>query len=150
MSKEAVKLIVKNKKARYEYELLDHYEAGLVLTGTEVKSIRQGKVSLQESYISIEKGEAFIRGMHIAPYEQGNRFNPDPDRKRKLLLHKREIYQLQTKLQQDGLTIVPVELYFKNGRVKLEIALGRGKKLYDKRESIKKREQERALARAGY
>ncbi|MDO5015687.1 MAG: SsrA-binding protein SmpB [Eubacteriales bacterium] len=150
MSKEAVKLIVKNRKAHFEYELLDHYEAGLVLTGTEVKSIRQGKVSLQESYISIERGEAYIRGMHIAPYEQGNRFNPDPDRKRKLLLHKREIYQLRTKVQQDGLTIVPVKLYFKNGKVKLEIALGRGKKLYDKRESIKRREQERALARGGY
>lgn len=150
MAKAGIKIVTKNKKARFEYEILDTYEAGIVLSGTEVKSIRQGKVNLAESFISIEKDEAYIRGMHISPYEQGNRFNLEPDRKRKLLLHKREIIQLKVNSQQDGLTIVPLTLYFKNSRVKLEIAVARGKKLYDKRESIKKRDQEREISRGLY
>lgn len=150
MRKEGIKILVKNRKARFDYHILDTYEAGLVLHGTEVKSIRQGKANISEAYCSIENDEAFIRGMHISPYEQGNRFNVDPDRKRKLLLHKREIIQLKTKINQDGLTLIPLQLYLKEGLVKLELAVAKGKKLYDKRESIKKKEQEREISRNLY
>ena len=150
MSKNGIKIVVKNRKARFEYEILDRYEAGIVLNGSEVKSIRQGKCNLAEAYIAIENDEAFIRGMHISPYEQASSFNLDPDRKRKLLLHKREILQLKARIQQDGLTIVPLSVYFKNSRVKVEIAVAKGKKLYDKRESIKRREQNREISRGLY
>ncbi len=150
MKKEGIKILIKNRKARFDYHILDTYEAGLVLHGTEVKSIRQGKANIGEAYCSIENDEAFIIGMHISPYEQGNRFNVDPDRKRKLLLHKREIIQLKTKINQDGLTLIPLQLYLKEGLVKLELAVAKGKKLYDKRESIKKKEQEREISRNLY
>ena len=145
--KEAVKVLAQNRKARFSYEILESFEAGIVLTGTEVKSARQGRVNLQDAYASVEKGEVFIKGMHISPYDQGNRFNPDPLRKRKLLLHKREIRKLAVSVQQEGLTLIPLRLYLKRGLIKLELAIAKGKKLYDKRESIKKRETERELSR---
>ena len=147
MKKEAVKILAQNRKARFSYEILESFEAGIVLTGTEVKSARQGRVNLQDAYAAVEKGEVFIKGMHISPYDQGNRFNPDPLRKRKLLLHKREIRKLAVSVQQEGLTLIPLRLYLKRGLIKLELSIAKGKKLYDKRESIKKRETERELTR---
>lgn len=147
MKKEAVKILAQNRKARFSYEILESFEAGIVLTGTEVKSARQGRVNLQDAYAAVEKGEVFIKGMHISPYDQGNRFNPDPMRKRKLLLHKREIRKLTVSVQQEGLTLIPLRLYLKRGLIKLELSIAKGKKLYDKRESIKKRETERELTR---
>ncbi len=147
MKKEAVKVLAQNRKARFSYEILESFEAGIVLTGTEVKSARQGRVNLQDAYATVDKGEVFIKGMHISPYDQGNRFNPDPLRKRKLLLHKREIRKLAVSVQQEGLTLIPLRLYLKRGLIKLELAIAKGKKLYDKRESIKKRETERELSR---
>ncbi len=147
MKKESVKVLAQNRKARFSYEILESFEAGIVLTGTEVKSARQGRVNLQDAYATVEKGEVFIKGMHISPYDQGNRFNPDPLRKRKLLLHKREIRKLAVSVQQEGLTLIPLRLYLKRGLIKLELAIAKGKKLYDKRESIKKRETERELSR---
>ncbi|MDD7402194.1 MAG: SsrA-binding protein SmpB [Eubacteriales bacterium] len=147
MKKEAVKILAQNRKARFSYEILESFEAGIVLTGTEVKSARQGRVNLQDAYAAVEKGEVFIKGMHISPYDQGNRFNPDPMRKRKLLLHKREIRKLAVSVQQEGLTLIPLRLYLKRGLIKLELSIAKGKKLYDKRESIKKRETERELTR---
>ena len=146
MKKKGIKILAKNRKARYEYFIEDTLEAGIVLTGTEVKSIRQGKVNIRESYASIENGEAFIVNMHISPYEQGNIQNVDPLRKRKLLLHKREIGRLSEAINQKGLTLIPLSIYLKDSLVKLEIATGKGKKLYDKREDIARKDAKRRIA----
>ncbi|MBW3622031.1 MAG: SsrA-binding protein SmpB [Armatimonadetes bacterium] len=142
------KVIAVNRKARYNYEIEDTVDAGLVLTGTEIKSIRDGKVNLQDAYALIRDGEAWVMNMHIAPYEQGNRFNVDSRRTRKLLLHKGEIGRLYGKVQQRGLTLVPLSIYLQNGFAKLEIGVGRGKKLYDKRETIAERDRNREVQRA--
>ncbi|HHX37820.1 MAG TPA: SsrA-binding protein SmpB [Clostridiaceae bacterium] len=142
-----VKLITKNRKAKREYEILETYEAGIELKGTEVKSIRLGNVNISDSYAMIKNNELFLVGAHISPYEQGNRFNVDPTRDRKLLMHKREIMRLMGRVQQQGLTLIPLSLYFKKSRVKVELALGRGKRLHDKREDIIRRETDRAVAR---
>lgn len=143
MAKAPIKLIANNKKARHDYFIEDSFEAGIALCGTEVKSLRMGKCSIKESFIRVEKGEVFIYGMHIAPYEKGNIFNKDPLRVRKLLLHKYEINKVTGKLKEKGLTLVPLQVYFKNSLVKVEIGLARGKKLYDKRQDIAKRDQRR-------
>lgn len=143
MAKDAVKLVAQNKKAHYEYFLEELFEAGLSLSGTEVKSLRMGKCSLKESFVRIEGGEAFLYNMHISPYEQGNIFNKDPLRTRKLLLHKSEIRRLIGRVKVDGYTIVPVKVYFKGNYAKVQIALAKGKKLYDKREDIAKKDQRR-------
>ncbi len=145
MKKTGTKLIASNKKARHEFFIEDTLEAGIVLTGTEVKSIRQGKVNIKESYASIERGEVYITGMHISPYEQGNINNVDPVRKRKLLLHRREIRKLIGEIQQKGFTLVPLSIYLKDGLVKIEIALAKGKKLFDKRQTIAKKDAERRI-----
>ena len=145
MKKPGSKIIATNKKARYEFFIEDTMEAGIVLTGTEVKSIRQGKINIKESYATVENGEVFISGMHISPYEQGNINNVDPLRKRKLLLHKREINKLFQGLQLEGYTIVPLSVYLKDGKVKIEIATAKGKKLYDKRDTIAKKDAERRI-----
>ena len=143
------KLVANNKKARHDYFIEEAYEAGLVLTGTEIKSIRAGKVSIKESYAKIENGEMIVYGMNISPYEQGNRFNVDPLRPRKLLLHKQEIRKLIGYTTLKGLTIVPLTVYInEDGRAKMEIAVARGKKLYDKRDDIAKRDAERRMAKA--
>lgn len=147
MAKESVKLIANNKKAYHDYFIEDTYEAGISLHGTEVKSMRMGKCSIKESFIRIEKGEVFIYGMHISPYEKGNIFNTDPLRPKKLLLHKREILKLQGKIKEKGYTIVPVQVYFKGSLVKVQIALAKGKKLYDKRQDIAKKDQRREAER---
>ena len=141
------KMIANNKKAYHDYFILDTYEAGIALAGTEVKSLRMGKCSIKESFIRIEDGEVFIYGMHISPYEQGNRYNRDPLRDRKLLLHKRAIMRLLGYIQQKGLTLVPTELYFSNGRVKAELGVARGKKLFDKRDAIAEKETAREIDR---
>ena len=140
MAKESMKLVANNKKARFDYFIEDTYEAGIALHGTEVKSLRMGKCSIKESFIRIEKGEVYIYGMHISPYEKGNIFNKDPLRVRKLLLHKYEINKLQAQMQQKGYTIVPLTVYFSKGLVKVEIGLAKGKKLYDKREDLKRKD----------
>ena len=142
------KLIASNKKAYHDYFVLQKFEAGIALTGTEVKSLRDGKAQLKDSYVNFEAGEAFLFGAHISPYSHGNRENHDPERRRKLLLHKNEIEKLRVQLVEKGLTIVPLRLYFKGGRVKAEIAVVRGKKLYDKRATEKKREADREAAAA--
>ena len=143
MSREAMKLVANNKKAYHDYFVEEKIEAGLVLHGTEVKSLRMGKCSIKEAFIRIENGEMFIYGMHISPYEKGNIFNKDPLRVKKLLLHKTEINKLLGKIKEKGFTIVPLEVYFKEGRAKVEIGLCRGKKLYDKRQDIAKKDQKR-------
>lgn len=143
MAKEPTRLIANNKKARFDYFIEESFEAGISLSGTEVKSLRMGKCSIKESFVRIEKGEVFIYGMHISPYEKGNIFNKDPLRVRKLLLHKHEINKLNGKLAEKGLTIVPLQVYFKGSLVKVEIGLARGKKLYDKRQDIAKKDQRR-------
>lgn len=143
MANEAMKLVANNKKAYHEYYIEEKLEAGLVLHGTEVKSLRMGKCSIKEAFIRIERGEVFVYGMHISPYEKGNIFNKDPLRVKKLLLHKGEIYKLDGKLSEKGLTLVPLQVYFKDGRAKVEIGLARGKKLYDKRQDIAKKDQRR-------
>ena len=140
--------IINNKNARFEYEVLDTYEAGIVLLGTEVKSLRNKKVSIKEAYAKITKGEAFVISMNISPYDSGNRFNHDPLRERKLLLHKQEIKRLTGKVKEKGLSLIPLKLYFKNGKVKILLGLGRGKTKYDKRKSIQKRESDREIQRA--
>ncbi len=141
--------IAANKKARHDYFIEDTYEAGIVLTGTEIKSIRSGKASIKESFAKIENGELIIYGMHISPYEQGNRFNVDPLRPRKLLLHKQEIRKLIGLTTQKGLTLVPLNLYInKEGKAKLEIAVARGKKLYDKREDLARKDADRKMQQA--
>ena len=147
MAKAANRLIANNKKARHDYFIEDTYETGIVLHGTEVKSLRQGKCSIKESFIRIEDGEVIIYGMHISPYEKGNIFNKDPLRPRKLLMHRAEISKLDSKIAIKGYTIVPLQVYFKGSLVKLEIGLARGKKLYDKREDIAKKDQKRELER---
>ena len=145
--KEPQKLIANNKKAYHEYFIEETYEAGVSLHGTEVKSMRMGKCSIKESFIRIENGEIFVYGMHVSPYEKGNIFNKDPLRVKKLLMHKYEINNLAGKVAEKGYTLVPLQFYFKNGRVKTQIGLARGKKLYDKRESIAKKDQRRETER---
>lgn len=147
MAKESRKLIANNKKARHDYFLEENFETGIALHGTEVKSLRMGKCSIKESFIRIENGEVIIYGMHISPYEKGNIFNKDPLRPKKLLMHKSEIRKLQGKIAEKGYTLVPVEVYFKGGLVKVQIALAKGKKLYDKREDIAKKDQRREAER---
>lgn len=147
MAKESRKLIANNKKARHDYFLEENYETGIALHGTEVKSLRMGKCSIKESFIRIENGEVIIYGMHISPYEKGNIFNKDPLRPKKLLMHRSEIRKLQGKIAEKGYTLVPVEVYFKGGLVKVQIALAKGKKLYDKREDIAKKDQRREAER---
>lgn len=139
------KLIAKNPVARHNYDIEDTFEAGIVLSGTEIKSIRQGKVNLKESYAGIKNGEVFIYSMHISPYEHGNIFNKDPLRTRKLLLTKKEINKLIGKIQTKGYSLVPISLYFKDNFVKLELGIGKGKKLYDKREDIAKKDAKRRI-----
>ena len=145
--KEGIKLIANNKKAFYDYFIDDTYEAGIALVGTEVKSLRMGKCSLKESFIRIEHGEVFVYNMHISPYEKGNIFNKDPLRVRKLLLHRYEINKLMGKVAEKGYTVVPLKVYLKDSLVKVEIGLARGKKLYDKRETIAKKDQQREAER---
>ena len=141
-------VVAQNKKARHDYFVLETYEAGIELFGTEVKSIRKGRINLKDSWCSIDDGEIFVKGMHISPYEQGNIFNRDPMRVRKLLMHKREINRLYGTIKQQGLTLVPLSVYFLKGRAKLEIGLCKGKKLYDKRETAAKKDAQRDMERA--
>lgn len=147
MRSKGTKTIAENRKARHDYFVLESYEAGIELVGTEVKSIRQGGVNLKDSWCSIDKGELFVRGMHISPYEKGNIFNRDPMRVRKLLMHKREINKLYGTLKQEGLSLIPLSLYFKDSRVKMQVGLCKGKKLYDKRADIAKRDANREIDR---
>ena len=143
------KLIANNKKARHDFFIEDTYEAGIVLTGTEIKSVRKGKVNIRESYAKVGSDAVYIYGMHISPYEQGNIFNVDPLRVRKLLLHKEEIRKIREKLQQQGMTLVPLTMYInEDGRAKMEIATAKGKQLYDKRQDIAKRDASRKMQRA--
>lgn len=145
---EDIKVVATNRKAGFEYFLLDKFEAGLALQGSEIKSIRAGQISIQESYVDIENGrQAFLMEAHIAPYEQANRFNHDPRRKRRLLLHKKEIRKLWDNVRIKGMTIVPTRVYLKNGRAKIEIALAKGRKAYDKRAVIAKRDEARSAER---
>lgn len=146
---ESIKIVADNRQARFRYEILETYEAGVELKGTEVKSIREGKANLRDGYALIRNGEAWLLNMHISPYEQSSAFfNHDPRRTRRLLLHKKEIRKLIGKVEQEGLTLIPLKMYFKRGFVKITIALGKGKKLHDKRQSIKEREDKRDMARA--
>lgn len=147
MAKEAMKLVANNKKAYHDYFIEEKYEAGLALHGTEVKSLRMGKCSIKEAYVRIENGETFVYGMNISPYEKGNIFNKDPLRPRKLLLHKPEIRKLAGRMSEQGYTVVPLQVYFKDGRAKIEIGLAKGKKLYDKRQDIAKKDQRREVER---
>lgn len=140
---EQMKLIANNKKAYHDYFIEEKYEAGIVLHGTEVKSMRMGKCSIKESFIRVENGEIFAYGMHVSPYEKGNIFNKDPLRVKKLLLHRKEINKLMGKIAEKGYTLVPLQVYFKDGRAKVEIGLAKGKKLYDKRQDIAKKDQRR-------
>lgn len=142
------KIIAKNPTARHNYTIESSFEAGMVLTGTEIKSIRNGKVNIKDTYVMIKKGEAYVLGMHISPYEQGNIFNKDPLRDRKLLLHKKEILRLYGMIQQKAVSLVPLSLYFKDSKVKLEVGIGKGKKLYDKREDMAKKDAMRKIDRA--
>ena len=142
------KTIARNKKALHEYHIVDTYEAGIVLAGPEVKSIRAGKVSLNEAYARIDRNEAWLHGLHISPYDPASHWNVDPLRERKLLLHRREIRRLIGATQQEGFTLVPLELYLKDGQVKVALALARGKKHFDKREDLKKRDAQREMQRA--
>jgi SsrA-binding protein len=142
-----IKIIAKNRKAWHEFEILDTWEAGLVLLGTEVKALRNGRASLGDSYGEIRKGEAWLLKMHIGPYEMGNRENHEPFRPRKMLLSKREIRKIRPKLEEQGLTLVPLKIYFKKGLVKIEIGLGRGKKVHDKRDSKARKDMDRRMAR---
>ena len=143
-----IKNIAKNSTAKHNYTIIDTLEAGIVLTGTEIKSIRNGKVNLKDSYAEIKNGEVFICSMHISPYEQGNIFNKDPMRNRKLLLNKREIFRLTGLIKQKGYTLVPISLYFKNSIVKVELGIGKGKKVYDKREDLKKKDSQMYIQRS--
>ncbi len=147
MAKDSFKLIANNKKAYHDYFIEDKYEAGIELFGTEVKSIRMGKCSIKEAYIRIERGEVLIHGMHVNPYEKGNIFNKDPLRVRRLLMHRAEIRRLESRIAQKGYTLVPLQVYFKGSLVKVEVGLARGKKLYDKREDIARRDQKREVLR---
>ena len=141
------KVISTNRKAFHDFLIFDKFIAGIVLTGTEIKSIRKGTINLKDSFAKIEDNEVFLYGMHISPYEQGNRFNHKPDRVRKLLLNKREILKIQEKVKKDGVTIIPLELFLTHGFAKIELGLAKGKKLYDKRESITRKTQDRDMAR---
>jgi SsrA-binding protein len=147
MAKSNGKLIANNKKAYHDYFILDNYETGISLAGTEVKSLRMGKCSIKEAFVRIENGEVYIYGMHISPYEKGNIFNKDPLRPRKLLLHRAEINKLLGKTKEKGIAIVPLKVYFKGSLVKVEIGLAKGKKLYDKRQDIAKKDQQREASR---
>lgn len=147
MGKETKKLIAGNKKAFHDYFIEDKYEAGISLAGTEVKSLRLGKCSIKEAFIRVEKGEVYVYNMHISPYEKGNIFNKDPIRTRKLLMHRHEIRKLEGQMAQKGYTIVPLNVYFKGSLVKVEIGLAKGKKLYDKRQDIAKKDQRREAER---
>jgi len=140
--------VARNPKARHDYHILDTWEAGIVLTGTEVKSLRNGKASIKEAFARIRNGEVFLEGMNVTPYEQGNRYNHTPVRSRKLLLHQREIRRLVGAVEQKGLSLIPLELYFRRGHAKVTLALGRGKKQYDKREDLKRKDADREVARA--
>jgi len=144
-----VKVVAKNRKASFEYFLYEHFEAGLSLQGSEIKSIRAGQVSLAEAYVRVEGRQAWLMDAHVAPYDQANRYNHEPRRPRKLLLHKKEIRELWDAVRQQGVTIVPTRMYLKQGRAKVEIALARGKKHYDKRQTIAKRDADREIAREG-
>jgi SsrA-binding protein len=148
MDEESIKVIATNRKARHEYHIEDTLEAGLVLTGTEIKSIRARNVSLQEAFVTYRDGEMWVLNMHIAPYDPAHQANHEPRRARKLLMHRREISRWADRVQQRGYTIIPLRLYLRRGRAKLEIGLGRGKKLYDKREAIAKRDADRRIDRA--
>lgn len=141
--KETMKLVANNKKAYHDYFIEEKYEAGLALHGTEVKSLRLGKCSIKEAFIKIEQGEVFVYGMHVSPYEKGNIFNKDPLRVKKLLLHRQEIRRMSGRIAEKGYTLVPLQVYFKNGLAKVEIGLAKGKKLYDKRQDIAKKDQRR-------
>jgi SsrA-binding protein len=144
----SIKVVASNRKAFHDYEIGDTFEAGLVLAGSEIKSIRAGQVSLQDGFVQFEDGEAWLINVHIAQYDPASRLNHEPRRKRKLLLHRREIQRLMGKVQEKGFTLVPTRLYLKGGRAKIEIALARGKRLYDKRQAIAKRDSDRQIARA--
>ena len=147
MAKEPMKLVANNKKAYHDYFIEEKYETGIALHGTEVKSLRMGKCSIKESFVRIENGEVYIYGMHISPYEKGNIFNKDPLRVKKLLMHKKEIYKMSGKIAEQGYTLVPLQVYFKGSLVKVEIGLAKGKKLYDKRQDIAKKDQRREAER---
>ncbi|MBR3640499.1 MAG: SsrA-binding protein SmpB [Oscillibacter sp.] len=146
--KKGIKIAAQNRKAYHDYFVEEKYEAGIELFGTEVKSVRAGTLNLKDSYCTVKDGELFVHGMHISPYEKGNLFNRDPDRDRRLLMHKREIRKLFALVKQDGYTLVPLSVYFKNARVKLEIGLCKGKKTYDKREATARRDASREMDRA--
>lgn len=148
MEQKSIKSIAKNKKAGHDYFIDDSYEAGIELFGTEVKSIRAGQVNLKDSWCDIKNGEIFVNGMHISPYEKGNIFNRDPDRSRRLLMHRREINKLYGLVQQQGIALIPLEMYFSSSRVKVKIGLCRGKKLYDKRDDMAKRAAQRDIERS--
>lgn len=148
MEKKGIKTIAKNSKAFHDYFVEERYEAGIVLSGTEVKSVRQGGVNLKDSYCQVSDGELWLYGAHISPYEKGNIFNKDPRRNRKLLVHKREILKLRMAVQKDGLTLIPLSLYFKDSKVKVELGICKGKKLYDKRASAAERDAKRDMERA--
>ena len=144
----SIKVVATNRKAFHDYEIVDTFEAGLVLVGSEIKSIRGGQVSLQDGFVQFENGEAWLVNVHIAQYDPASRLNHEPRRKRKLLLHRREIQRLMAKVQEKGFTMVPTRLYLKDGRAKIEIAFARGKRLYDKRQAIAKRDSDRQIQRA--
>ena len=145
--KDAIEPIARNKRARHDYQILETWEAGLVLTGTEVKSLRNGKATLTDAYGIVKDGEVWLLNLHISPYEQGNQFNHEPERTRKLLLHRREIKRLIGAVERQGLTLIPLDLYFKHGIAKVTMALGKGKQLHDKRETARERDAEREIAR---
>lgn len=147
MRTKGIKNIAENRKARHDYFVLESYEAGIELVGTEVKSIRSGSVNLKDAWCSVDRGELFVKGMHISPYEKGNIFNRDPMRPRKLLMHKKEINRLYGTLKQEGLSLIPLSLYFKDSRVKVQLGLCKGKKLYDKRADAAKRDAKREIDR---
>lgn len=148
MRSKGTKTIAENRKVRHDYFILESYEAGIELVGTEVKSIRQGTVNLKDSWCSIDRGELWIKGMHISPYEKGNIFNRDPMRVRKLLMHRREIDKLFGQVKQDGLSLIPISIYFKDSKVKMQLGLCKGKKLYDKRDDAAKRDAKREIERS--
>lgn len=145
---EGVELVAQNRKARHDYEVVDRYETGIVLLGTEVKSLRAGKANLKDSYAVVQEGQIFLHHLHISPYEAGNRFNHDPERPRKLLLHRAQIRRLTGRTEQQGLTMVPLRLYFRRGKAKVELAVVRGKKQYDKRQDLALRQAQREVERA--
>lgn len=148
MGEKSVKIVTENRKARHDYFIEETYEAGISLKGTEVKSLRAGKANLKDSYARVNNGEIFLCGMHISPYEQGNIFNVDPIRERKLLMHKNEINRLFGKVKQQGLTLVPLKVYFTRGKIKVEIALAKGKRIYDKRQALAEKDAKREIEKA--